>query len=268
MTQTVVGIFDEVKDAQLAIDQLLASGFSRDNIDFTARNTGTADTNSSSDRHEEGFGESISKFFSNLFSDDEDEAKRYTSVAERGNVVTVHTSSTEESQRVADVLDKFGSVDIDERSRAYASGDYNTSNYSTSETTAISSDADRTIPVVEEDLQVGKREVETGGIRVRSRIVERPVEEKLRLREERVFVDRHAVDRPATEADFREETIEITQHAEVPVVAKEARVVEEIRVGKAVQENEETVQGTVRHTDVEVDDQTRRDTTGLGATKG
>jgi stress response protein YsnF len=114
----------------------------------------------------------------------------------------------------------------------------------------------KAIPIIEENLQVGKREVETGGARLRSRIIEKPVEEHLRLRQEHVWIERNPVNRPASEADiqgFREGEIEMTEHAEVPVVNKEARVVEEIRMGMEVEERDETVRGTVRRTDVDVE---------------
>ncbi|WP_210485843.1 YsnF/AvaK domain-containing protein [Rufibacter aurantiacus] len=126
------------------------------------------------------------------------------------------------------------------------------------------------IPIIEENLEVGKREIETGGARLRSRIVERPVEEHLRLRSEHVRVERRSVDRPASDADFnsfREGDIELTEHAEVPVVNKEARVVEEVSLGKEVEERDEVVRDTVRSTEVDVDDMnTDRNRTGTGTT--
>jgi hypothetical protein len=68
-----------------------------------------------------------------------------------------------------------------------------------------------------------------------------------------------------TEADRTalQGTIEAIEHAEVPVVAKEARIVEEVRLSKDVEEREEIVRDTVRSTDVDVeklraDDVTRR----------
>ena len=125
------------------------------------------------------------------------------------------------------------------------------------------------IPVIEEELHVGKRVVETGGARIRKRIIERPIEESINLREEHVIVERAPVNRPATEADltnFPEGEIEITEHAEVPVVAKEARVVEEISLEKEVEERNEVIRDTVRRTDVDIENldsddiQTRRST--------
>ncbi|QJD98272.1 YsnF/AvaK domain-containing protein [Mucilaginibacter robiniae] len=123
----------------------------------------------------------------------------------------------------------------------------------------------QSIPVIEENLEVGKREVETGGVRVTSNIVERPVEETINLKEEHVRVERTPVDRPVVGSDldtFKEGEIELTEHAEVPVVSKEARVVEEVRVNKDVEEKEETIRDTVRNTEVETerfDDTNKKD---------
>jgi stress response protein YsnF/sporulation protein YlmC with PRC-barrel domain len=116
---------------------------------------------------------------------------------------------------------------------------------------------DGKIEVVDEDLQVGKKEVKTGGARVKSRIVERPVEERINLNEEHVSVKRNPVDRPASGANldnFEEETIKATETSEVPVVNKEARVVEEISLEKDVEEREEVIHDTERHTEVEIED--------------
>jgi len=124
-------------------------------------------------------------------------------------------------------------------------------------TTATTGNADQSIKIIEENLAVGKRTVETGGVRLKSRIVELPVEEQIRLRQERVNVARTTVNRPATEADFaafKEGTVEMTESAEVPVVAKEARVVEEVSLGKEVNERNETIRDTVRKTEVDVED--------------
>ena len=78
----------------------------------------------------------------------------------------------------------------------------------------------------------------------------------MRLREEHVRVERTPVDRLATDADlqaFQEREIEITEHAEVPVVNKEARVVEEVNLNTDVEERDETVRETVRKTQVDVE---------------
>jgi uncharacterized protein (TIGR02271 family) len=113
-----------------------------------------------------------------------------------------------------------------------------------------------TVPVVEEQLEVGKRQVSRGGLRINSEIVEEPIEEKVSLREERLIVERRPVFRDATEADladFKEGTIEIYETVEEPVIVKRRRVVEEIVIGREARDRTETISETVRRTRVHVE---------------
>jgi len=111
------------------------------------------------------------------------------------------------------------------------------------------------IPIIEEQLVVGKRTVEKGGAHVRTTMTEKPVQETVSLREEKVTVERHKVDRAVDGADaFKEGSFDVTTQAEVPVVSKQARVVEEVVVGKEMTEHTETVRDSVKRTDVEVDE--------------
>ncbi|RYD51880.1 MAG: DUF2382 domain-containing protein [Sphingobacteriales bacterium] len=203
---------------------------------------------------------SIGRFFKNLFTDDDSTAERYTHVASSSNsIVTVHADSEARAEQAADIMDDCGAIDVEDRATSY--GDTGTSRQSVAGTATAAdmnrtADTGETLKVVEENLNVGKREVETGGARLRARVVSQPVEESLRLREEHVFVNRTPVDRPATEADFttfKEGTVELRETAEVPVVSKEARVVEEVSLGKEVTERQETIRDTVRKTEVDVE---------------
>jgi stress response protein YsnF len=272
MSQTVIGIFENAREADNAVEQLVFNGFTRERIDVAAQGTTglTGSTTTATSTHtNDNFGDGISRFFSSLF-DTRDEADNYSTVASRGTVVTVHTNSTADSERAAEILDQYGAVDVNERAQQYRNSlnsDLTTTTSDTLDTTRAHSVTDETtgaIPIIEEELQVGKRVVETGGVRLRSRIIERPVEESLRLRVEHVHVERNAVNRLATEADlanFQQGTVEMTERAEVPVVGKEARVVEEVRLQKDVEEREETIRGTVRRTDVDVENLGTDDTT-------
>lgn len=221
---------------------------------------------SNADNEESG----ISKFFKNLFGSDNDESERFSKVAGQGTVVTVHARTADEAEEVADLLDDYGAIDVDDTYNQQYAGNTggtsytgttgnqynNTADFSTDTTAGTSDNTSRSIPIIEENLQVGKKEVSTGGVRLRSRIVEKPVEESLRLREEYVRVERNPVDRPATQADldnFQEGTVEMRETAEIPVVAKEARVVEEVSLDKEVEHREETIRDTVRRTEVDVE---------------
>jgi stress response protein YsnF len=103
-------------------------------------------------------------------------------------------------------------------------------------------------------------------VRVRSYVVETPVEEQVTLREERVAVERRPADRALGDAEqaFQERTIEAEERAEEAVVSKEARVTEEVVVRKEAEQRTETISDTVRSTEVEVDDE--RTSRGTGTT--
>lgn len=115
---------------------------------------------------------------------------------------------------------------------------------------------DGTVKVIEERLAVGKRAVEQGSVRVRSYVREEPVSAQVDLRAERVFMERRPVDRAVNPGDLsmRDQVIEAREYSEEPVVSKEARVVEEIGLRKETDVQHQTVQDTVRKTEVEIED--------------
>ena len=281
MSQTVIAMFDSQADALKARAELVASGFSNDDIEIRAAEIGsdaeaTAQTSMRSDHatHEEG---GIGGFFRRLFGMDESDSdvSMYSEAYRRGNcILSVHTDEADELQQAEAVLARCGAIDIDERAAQWRSEGWNAgaagsvdaldSGTAGSRVDIVTADArattdtagQQTIPVVEEQMQIGKRAVRRGGIRVYTRVLERPVEESVALREEHATIERRPVNRSATDADLagmREGTIEVTETAEEPVVAKEARVVEEIAVGKEATQRTETVRGTVRKTDVQVE---------------
>ena len=111
---------------------------------------------------------------------------------------------------------------------------------------------------VEEELTVGKRKAATGGVRVTTHVSERPVEETVTLREEKVAAERKPADRALSpeeaEAAFAGQDGRVLGTSEEAEVTKQARVVGEVVVGKPVDEREETVKDTVRRTEVEVEE--------------
>src|SRR5260370_31193228 len=89
--------------------------------------------------------------------------------------------------------------------------------------------------LAEEQLDVGKRQVETGRARIRRFVTEKPVESQVTLHEEHAEMVRRAISDPALirDVDWTDKTIEITETAEQAVVNKIARV-----GGKAVHRQE------------------------------
>jgi uncharacterized protein (TIGR02271 family) len=187
-----------------------------------------------------------------------EEAGYYAEAVRRGGALVMVRADDDMAERVADIMQRADAIDIQRQAESWRSGGWTGFNESAQPYNRDEIERERAavLPVVQEELQVGKREVDRGGVRVYSRMTEQPVEQSVQLREEHAHVERRAVDRPATEADlatFKEGTLEVRERAEEPLVSKQARVVEEVVVGKETSERTETVRDTVRRTDVDVE---------------
>jgi uncharacterized protein (TIGR02271 family) len=251
MKQTVVGLFDSEADAQRALQLLTAQGTDPRRVQIThaegalgAGSTAQADT---------GAANRVRGFFSDMFgSQDEREVGHYAEAVRRGGaLLKVEIDDDAQLDAVRAAFTTASAVDLDQRIETWRA-----QGWSDSAAAAAAPSFEGVIPVVREEIQVGKRVVGTGGLRVYARTVETPVSETVQLREEHVQVERRPVDRPATAADLadlKDRTIEVMETAEQAVVQKTARVVEEVRVGKTVEQRTEQVTDTVRSTEVEVE---------------
>lgn len=306
MAKTVVGLFDTSRQAQDAVQDLINSGFKRDDISMVASKeeeqavkgkgegggaaqgaaTGAlvggvagllvsvtalaipgigpiiAAGPLASLLASTGIGAAAGGIIGGLakIGVPEEEAHRYSEGVRRGGTLVTLTADDASAERAVDIMNRHGAVDIERRAAQWRQAGWSRFDEKAAPLTARERTREReaVLPVVEEEVKVGKREVSRGGVRVYSHIVETPVEEKVTLREERAKVERRPVDRPVTAAEgeaFKEQTIEIRETAEEPVVSKTARVKEEVVVGKEAAERTETVRETVRRTEVEVQQQ-------------
>jgi stress response protein YsnF len=262
MDQTVIGVFDTYEHAERAKQQLIARGFSANDVQVRAHGTDLADsgrtTTARAANTDVGFMDSVANFFADLFGPNQDDAGHYTEAVRRGGaVVAVAVADENRLLSAREALAETGAVDIEKRVAEWRQSGYegyrsDAAPYSSDE---IEKERSRVIPVVEEAVEVGKRQVDLGAVRVVSRLVETPVSESVTLRDERANIERRPVDRPASEADlndFREQTIEVRETSEKAVVSKVARVVEEVVVGKTASERTEQVSDSVRKTVVDV----------------
>lgn len=247
-------------------------------------------------REDEGFAAGVRHFFASLFGGGEDASRAglYSEAVRRGgSVVVVDANDETAAERAAEIMRASGgTIDLDERSAGWGdetgwrgddardAAESRRSHVAAGGTPGVMaaqalgatpppSTTDRlggtdgrrdegevVMPVVQEEVKIGKRAVERGGVRVLRRVSATPVSELVRLREEHARVERRPVDREATPADlesFREDSIEVRERTEEPVVEKLARVVEEVVVGREVGERTEKVDDSVRRTEVEVE---------------
>jgi stress response protein YsnF len=285
MAFNVVGLFDNPSDAQAAAQDLRDAGFSGNDISDSHAAAGTGIGAAAGGLAHELVGAGVP----------EDDANVYAEGVRRGGaLLSVQVDDEPRANRAAQVMDRHHVVDINQRGQEYRQAgwthfDANAEPWDDSryaggdaaarvatetirptgrETTGmprgnVEQSGEITVPVIEERLNVGKREVEQGGVRVYKRVEEVPVEKQVTLRDETVQVERVRVDQPIDPATlsgdgldeaFRPMSVELRERDEVPVVEKQARIAEEVVINKDVQERTETVRDTVRRTDVHVEE--------------
>jgi uncharacterized protein (TIGR02271 family) len=266
----IVAVFDTLTAAQTARTRLIEMGIPGERITIT-------DQDSWGERkletpHARG---SFWTHIKEMFMPDH-ERHTYEESMRRGGCMLVASVEDATADRAVACLESAGAIDLNEREAQWRSEGWqpaaqsqgaSTTGAATPQTRAVGSErldesehAER-IPLVEETLRVGKREVNRGSVRVRSYVVEEPVHEEVRLREEHVNVERRPVNEPARavvrgspEDLLQERTIEVSETAEQAVVGKEARVTEQVVVDKSINERVESIDDTVRRTKVEIED--------------
>jgi uncharacterized protein (TIGR02271 family) len=256
---TYTALYDNRQDAEAAQQQLKGLGIiEADGTNIADQNTTGFQADRSSDN--KGFWGSLKGGVA-----PEDRHVYEESVRQGSFLLTVNVDD-ENAARVEDLLEKTNAVDIDEREQQYRQTglipptDMRAEQTTMGRTEGLSQQTtgEQSIPIVEEQIKVGKRQVERGGVRVRSYVVETPVHEQVTLRDEHVEVERRPVNQALNAGQIgddmlRERTIELTETSEEAVVAKQARVVEEVVVHKTVGEHVETIDDTVRRTEVDVE---------------
>jgi uncharacterized protein (TIGR02271 family) len=200
----------------------------------------------------------------------EEDAEYYAEGVRRGGVLVTVRAADEDAERAAQIMREGGAVDIEQRGQQWRKSGWNRFDERAEPLTTEQRSREReaVIPVVEEEIQVGKRQVSRGGVRVYSHVTEHPVEKEVTLREEHAKVERRPVDRPATEHDreaFQERSYQVRETGEEPVVSKQARVKEEVVVGKETTSRTDTVRDTARRQDVNVENLEGEDREGFTA---
>lgn len=115
------------------------------------------------------------------------------------------------------------------------------------------------MPISEEQVKVGKREVEQGGATIRKEVHTERVNTPVDLKREELVIERTGASRSKVPGDaFKQSEVRIPLKKEEAVVEKKPRVVGEVRVGKKKETERQNVSETVRKEEVKVD---RDDTT-------
>ena len=254
MGKTAVALYETSTEAQQVLRDLVKAGFERNTIRIML---GDASTRRIHEWHEES--EPVSGSRSEWDDDGvsailssvgvpHDDAEDYEEALHRGHALVSVSTTDQRINEAVEIMSRHNILDIHERKRSW--------NMTTGKERNLKSGKEERLPVIEEEVRVGKREVERGGVRVSAHVTDTPVDKTVNLREEHVNVERRPVDRPASQGDvdkLRDQTIEVRESAEEAVVDKQARVVEEVVVRKDTETHQEQIHDTVRRTDVDVE---------------
>jgi uncharacterized protein (TIGR02271 family) len=254
-------MFDSRDEAEAARTRLSQSQIDADRVRIIDKDGSASNSASGTGAGEEqGFWSALRSAFL-----PEEDGQAYEEGMRRGGYLLCADVDETDADRACDILEQSGSVDFDQRQDSWRSegwqGAAGTAAGTAQARETGQSVEEEHIPLVEEELRVGKREVARGGAKVRSYIKEIPVHEQVALREEHVSIERRPVgetlDRGALGSDsdlLRERTVEMTETAEEAVVEKQAHVREELVVKKTAEQRTEQIDDTVRRTEVEVDE--------------
>jgi stress response protein YsnF len=265
----LVAVFSSRSDADAARERLLTEGVAQSDIRVSADHT-TASTTTAPPKHEGGF-------FDWLFGDVPAEQQTWyaTNLREGRTAVSVYVRDQNHEQ-VRDLLEEFNPMDIDDtdvgtaqigsrgaETQTLAKPIVGQAHPESAPRTA--DDRDQVIPLAKEELDVGKRQTERR-YKIRTYVVEKPVEEQVHLRDERVTIERRPVsgDRSAAVDGLQGREFEVIERHEEPVVAKKSGAAEEVLVHKEVTDRIETIRDKVRETKVDIDKGTASGTTKVG----
>jgi stress response protein YsnF len=244
--QCLVALYPSRDIAEQAHQALLASGIAEDHIRLS--DTDGPGSQAAMDRSmatETRSGSAWEWLFGSDVPEHHQQAYR-TGLSEGRIAVSVlveDASPMPSRSDVEDILERSGPIDL----HAEDATD------STAPAAAARTDSgeERTIPLPEEQLEVGKRATETV-LHVRTYVVEEPVQQDVTLHDERTIIERRAAT-GATAGEPAEREFEIRERREEPVVEKRAGAGEELVIRKEAEDRTERVSDTVRKTKVEIE---------------
>jgi hypothetical protein len=268
----LVAVYSSLEEARRVKDRLLAEGRSSDDVRLTDAAMTDSMSGSTSDVPREPQNEG--GFFNWLFAGDvpDHDRNRYSTYLNENRVaVSVRAADQHWHDRIIAIMEEFNPIDIEEDRHALAhehhatgaalgatsatSTDYATTGRTDLGATArtdMSREREEVIPLVKEELEVGKRVTERR-YRVKSYVIERPVEKTVTVRDERVEIEHRPISRTGDLSMPQDREIEVIERHEEPFAEKRVTGTEEIVVRKEVVERPETVRGTVRETKVDVE---------------
>lgn len=261
--ETLVAAFDTSEHAMAAVNALEASGFHPADISVLDSHRLEAGEGVDMAAHPPGL-------WQMLFGEDlhRHEATVYADTIENGGTVVSVRVPHEQVAQASGILDMHRPINVHDR--AVTSGVAPAAHVETAakaiaamplapdQAVAVTPKLAKMHPDVlqlaEEQLQIGKKNVETGRTRVRRFTTERDVSQDVTLHEEHAELLRTALTEPASleEIDWADGELEVVETKEQALVNKTARLVEEVSLRTKGADHLETIHEKLRRQQAEV----------------
>jgi uncharacterized protein (TIGR02271 family) len=263
--ETLVAAFDTPEHAMAAVNALKAEGFHSDDVsvfDHSRLKVGKDVVGTEPEQYgvwQRLFGDDLNHYEASVYGSTIDDGGTVVSVrvpqdqvAHASGVLDLHHPINVQDRAVTSGIAAPAHVEAAARSMAAVPLAKAQTVAVTPKLAEVHSD---TLRLAEEQLQVGKKLVETGRTRVRRFTTERDAAEDVTLHEEHAEVLRQAISEPAelTDIDWADKELEVTESKEQALVSKTARVVEEVSLRKKGDDHVETIHEKLRRQQAEVE---------------
>ena len=174
------------------------------------------------------------------------DAEYYAEAVRRGGALVTVDAADGGFDRVQTIFDRYEFADIGGRGDYYRESGFTGYDETAAPYTPEQITAERqNLKLYAEQLSARKQSVQTGEVTLRKDVITETKSIDVPVTHDEVFIERHAVNRPATEADFRDETIRVPVMEERVTVEKTAVVTGEVSIGKRQVQETQHVSDTV-----------------------
>lgn len=236
--RTVIGLFDDRDEAMKCYNYLIEEGVARADLDILTNDDVTDQPKLAHMR---------------TWVPEPDVNVYLEGVRQGGTLITANVADSA-AARVAEIMSGFKMVNIKERAAQLqqAAPEPERARLTLSDPATN----EQVLEVIEEELEVGKQQVERGRMRIYSVVTEREATQDVSLRDETIKIQRRPVNRAVSARPdlFKERSFEMVEMDEIALVNKVARVIEEVSLGKEVSEQIQTIKETLRRQDVEIEE--------------
>ncbi len=247
--QVVVGVFDDNSQAEQAINELLRTGFSNDQVRYSGHGTSTGGILAT--LKSLFTGQDTGRVYDDLvdLGVPQDDASYYQSEFEAGRSI-VAVLAGGHMQEATDLMARYGGYGA--KRRFAQTGDYTSTTGTGVQETGT--EGEQRLKLREEQLRAQKQPVETGEARLRKDVVSEEQSMDVPVTHEEVYVERRPGSGQPSETPIGgSETYRVPVREEQVETSKQAVEKGEVALGKRQAQETKRVSDTVRHEEAHIE---------------